>query len=335
MYVQRSEQSKNKMVMMIALAVVLMLVLSACGNTGTNGSSEGTKSSAAPEVQQEGNTNGAGDTRTIKDAYGDVQVPVNPGKVVVLDIGALDNLLELGVKPVGAPSILTAGDPYPTYLKGTDGITNIGTVNEPSLEAIDALKPDLIIGNKDTHDAIYEQLAQIAPTVFVETLGVTWKQNLQLHAEAVNKQEEGQKLLDAYGQRTEELKAVLAGDNAKTVSLFRPRADKIQVYLKETFAGTIMKDAGIGRPAAQQDAGFSKDVTEEQIAELDGDVILWFNREPDAFAKLEQSALWATLNGVQQQAVHPVDWEYWLSGLGIQAANNIVDDLNKLVVAAK
>ncbi|MCZ4142715.1 hypothetical protein BZG17_33520, partial [Escherichia coli] len=107
--------------------------------------------------------------------------------------------------------------------------------------------------------------------------------------------------------------------------------DKIQIYLKETFAGTIMEDAGIVRPAAQQDAGFSKDVTEEQIADLDGDIILWFNREQDAFAKLEKSPLWATLKGVQNKSVHPVDWEYWLSGLGIQAVNKVLDDLNQYV----
>jgi len=315
------------------LALILMLLLAACGNSGTKGSNTGPLTTPTPEVKQEENAVGA--TRTIKDAYGDVEVPASPSKIVVLDIGALDNLLELGIKPIGAPSILTAGDPYPSYLKGTEGIANIGTVNEPNLEAIDALKPDLIIGNQDTHDGIYDQLKGIAPTVFVETLGVTWKNNLLLYADAVNRQAEGQKLLDAYGGRIDELKSALADKDAIEVSLIRPRADKVQVYLQETFAGTIMVDAGIARPAAQQDAGFSKDVTEEQIADLDGDVILWFNRESDAFAKLEQSALWATLKGVQNGAVHPIDWEYWLSGLGIQAVNKVVDDLNTLLIAGK
>lgn len=238
----------------------------------------------------------------------------------------------MGITPVGAPSILTAGDPYPRYLKGTEGIENIGSVNEPNLERIDALKPDLIIGNKDTHDAIHDQLKQIAPTVYVETLGVTWKENLKLHADAVNKQEESLKLLDAYQQRIKELKSALTGKEIKRISLIRPREDKIQIYLQDTFAGTIMKDAGIVRPASQQAAGFSKDITEEQIVDMDGDVILWFNREPDAFSKLEKSQLWATLKGVQDKAVHPVDWEYWMSGLGIQAVNKVVDDLNTFLI---
>lgn len=327
MSIQSKRQKKGTFFWMNAvLLAALVLFLAGCGNPGA-----GAADPAAEAKPQQAAAETA-DTRKVKDAYGEAEVPANPARIVVLDIGALDNLLQMGVKPVGAPSILAAGDPYPAYLPGTDGIENIGSVNEPNLEAIDALKPDLIIGNKDTHDAIHAQLAQIAPTVFVETLGVTWKENLQLHADAVNKSKEGAELLSAYEQRAAKMGEALAAQQPAEVSLIRPREDKIQIYLTETFAGTIMRDAGVVRPAAQQAAEFSKDVTEEQIADLDGDVILWFDREPDAFAKLEQSALFATLKAVQDKRVYPVNWEYWLSGLGIQAANKVLDDLDTHVV---
>ncbi|OME83968.1 hypothetical protein BK120_12685 [Paenibacillus sp. FSL A5-0031] len=323
----RNQVRHLKLGVLLSLIGLMILVLSACSSAESSTENNGVKSTEKPSET----TSEPAVDRTVKDAYGDVLVPANPAKIVVLDIGALDNLLELGITPIGAPSILAAGDPYPAYLKGTEGISNIGSVNEPNLEAIDALKPDLIIGNKDTHDAIHDQLTKIAPTVFVETLGVTWKANLQLHAEAVNKQAEGQKLLDAYNGKITDLKSKLA-DKGKSVSLFRPRADKIQIYLKDTFAGTIMTDAGINRPESQNIEGFSKDVTEEQMSSLDGDIILWFNREPDAFAKVEKSALWASLNGVKSNSVHSVDWEYWMSGLGIQAVNKVVDDLQSFLV---
>jgi len=322
----------------------MVFVLAACTSDSSNGNaakSANGETSTGTNNSTKANTNAdkaseeatkSSETRTVKDAYGEVTVPANPSKIVVLDIGGLDNLLELGIKPIGAPSILAAGDPYPAYLKGTDGITNIGSVNEPNLEAIDALKPDLIIGNKDAHDALYGQLGKIAPTVFVETLGVTWKANLLLHAEAVNKQDEGKKLLETYEAKISDFKAKNAEQGGKTVSLIRPRADKIQAYLKDNFAGTIMADAGVSRPEAQQVEGFSKDVTEEQMVELDGDVILWLNREPDAFAKLEKSPLWAGLSGVKANQVYPADWEYWMSGLGIQAVNKVVDDLQKFLL---
>ncbi|WP_338552176.1 iron-siderophore ABC transporter substrate-binding protein [Paenibacillus sp. KS-LC4] len=322
----RTVDRKHRFTLHFVGFMILLLILSGCGNAASGGTNTASPAAASPESTSSAEPAAA--TRVVKDTYGDVEVPVNPARVVVLDIGALDNLLKMGIKPVGAPSILAAGDPYPAYLEGTDGIENIGTVNEPNLEAIDALGPDLIIGNKDTHDAIHTQLAQIAPTVFVETLGVTWKENLQLHADAVNKQAEGAKLLEDYAQKINELKAKVEG---KEVSLFRPRQDKIQIYLEGTFAGGIMKEAGIVRPAAQTDEGFSKDLTEEQIADLDGNVILWFDREKDAFAKLESSPLWKSLKGAQNNSVHPVNWEYWMSGLGIQAATKVADDINTYV----
>ncbi|WP_051236627.1 ABC transporter substrate-binding protein [Paenibacillus pinihumi] len=330
---QSSLKYRNRHLAVIGMLMLsIVLLFSGCSNAKTGSNASQNEGQGADNKQPATNAYGA-EVRKVKDAYGEVEVPDKPSKIVVLDIGALDNLLELGIKPVGAPSILTAGDPYPAYLKGTDGVTNIGTVNEPNLEAIDALKPDLIIGNKDAHDAIHDQLKQIAPTVFVETLGVTWKANLQLHAETVNKQAEGEKLLEAYKQKTEAIQAKLADAKGSQISLIRPRADKIQAYLEDTFAGTIMKDSGITRPAAQTGDGFSKDITEEQIAELDGDLILWFNREPDAFAKLEKSPLWASLKGVQNKQVHAVDWEYWMSGLGIQAVNKVSDDLESFLFA--
>ncbi|WP_256757728.1 ABC transporter substrate-binding protein [Cohnella sp. WQ 127256] len=320
-----------------SVLALMLTILAGCGSSESSNANNKTPESVAPAAtetaSEDGNTQtSTSATRIVKDSYEDVEVPENPERIVVLDIGALDNLLELGIKPIGAPSILSAGDPYPAYLKGTDGIENIGTVNEPNLEAIDALKPDLIIGNKDAHEAIRDQLKQIAPTVYVESLGVTWKANLSLHAETVNKQEAGKKLLENYQQRIEELKSKLSASEPIEVSLFRPREEKIQIYLKGTFAGSIMTDAGIARPAAQSDEGFSKDLTIEQIADLDGNVMLWFNREESAFAKLEGSPLWATLEGAKNKRVHPVDWEYWMSGLGIQAVNKVVDDLNTYLV---
>ncbi|GAA0134673.1 iron-siderophore ABC transporter substrate-binding protein [Paenibacillus sp. YSY-4.3] len=320
----------HRFIFFIALLTCGAIIVAGCAKGST------TALQSAPDGGNSGGNSPSSSIQasqiTIQDAYGEVSIPANPGRIVVLDIGALDNLLALGIKPVGAPSVLDPGTPYPAYLSDASGIDNIGSVNEPNLERIDSLKPDLIIGNKDTHDQIHDQLRQIAPTVFVETLGVTWKENLQLHAKAVGKEDAGEKLLADYTRRIEELKEKVAAKPAPVVvSLFRTREDKIQVYLEQTFSGSIMKDAGIQRPESQLAEGFSKDVTEEQLAELDGDVLIWFSREPDSFEKLQKSALWSKLEGVQNQNVHQVDWETWMSGLGMQAVNKVVDDLFRYV----
>ena len=54
----------------------------------------------------------------------------------------------------------------------------VGTERDINLEAVMKLQPDLIIGNKMRHEKIYEQLKEIAPTVYAETLRGDWKKTL-------------------------------------------------------------------------------------------------------------------------------------------------------------
>lgn len=64
----------------------------------------------------------------------------------------------------------------------------VGTIEEPNLEAIAALEPDLVISSKVRHEQIYDELSAIAPTVFAENAGATWKENVLLYGEAVGRE---------------------------------------------------------------------------------------------------------------------------------------------------
>lgn len=77
-----------------ALSLTGALALSACGFSESGGSASGSSDS--------GSGSGSAATHTVKTAMGDVKVPVDPKRVVVLDTGELDSALTLGVRPVGA-----------------------------------------------------------------------------------------------------------------------------------------------------------------------------------------------------------------------------------------
>lgn len=304
---------------LIVSLTLLMFFTAAC-----SASNETEPVSTSNETDQEAKT------RMIQHAMGESEVTAEPKSIIVLDNGTLDNLLALGIKPVGAPTVFLE-DPYPSYLKDqTEGIQNIGTIDEPNLETIASLNPDLILGSKDTHEAIYEKLKQIAPTVFVETLGATWQDNFTLQAEAIGKQAESKTLLDNYFARLDDFKEQM-GDrlNETTVSLLRPRSDHVRIYLKDSFSGSVLVDAGLPRPQIQDKDEFAMKVTEEQVADMDAKVILWFSRDSDNLikAKLINNPLWENLEAVKSNRVYEVNWETWLSGLGYQAANLLVDDL--------
>jgi ABC-type Fe3+-hydroxamate transport system substrate-binding protein len=66
-----------------------------------------------------------------------------PKRVVALEWDALENVVALGVKPVGAADLRGFRQYVSVGLPG--GITDIGTRGEPNLERIAKLRPDLIV----------------------------------------------------------------------------------------------------------------------------------------------------------------------------------------------
>ena len=112
----------------------------------------------------------AKDSYTIKHAMGETTVNGTPKRVVVLTNEGAEALLSVGVTPVGTTKPRAGDEWYPHLAKELKNTKVVGTERDINLEAVMKLQPDLIIGNKMRHEKIYEQLKEIAPTVYAETL---------------------------------------------------------------------------------------------------------------------------------------------------------------------
>lgn len=268
--------------------------------------------------------------RSIKHALGTTCVPKTPKRVVVLDTGELDSVLALGVKPVGAVTALGTG--FPAYLGSrTDGIADVGTIQQPSLEKILALKPDLILSSKLRHGALYAQLSRIAPTVMAESVGVVWKDNLKLDARALGKEAQANRLLSNYYARLKKLQ-VRVDRKRTTVSVVRFVPGQTRLMQRANFIGTILDDAGLLRPVSQRKNTFADTVTPEAIPAMDGGVLFYSSYGPAEATDQRQylqSPLWAGLNVVRARKTYAVDDDHWFLGIGILAANRVLDDLEK------
>ncbi|MFI7577214.1 ABC transporter substrate-binding protein [Micromonospora sp. NPDC049497] len=282
-----------------------------------------------------------GETREITHAMGTTKVPAEPKRVVVLDTDKIDTALSLGVKPVGAA---TAGEAksWPTYF-GEDklaGITEVGVLTEPDLEAINALKPDLILGSKFRQEKFYDELAAIAPTVFTEKVGITWKENFLLDGKALGKEQEARGLLDTYEKRAKDFGATLGDAATREVSIVRFIPGAIRVYGPDSFSGIVIGDTGLGRPERQkldgkEDKRFDL-VSPERISEVDGDVVFVTAYGEKAVAEqatVTGGSLWKNLSAVKAGKAHVVSDEVWMTGIGVGAANKILDDLAKYLSA--
>jgi iron complex transport system substrate-binding protein len=302
------------------VAMVCASALAACGEQ-EQAAATGERTEAAP--------------RLVQHAMGSARVTGRPQRVVVLDTGELDSAVALGVKPVGAVEAI-AGEGFPAYLADqVAGVEKVGTIEQPSLEAIAALRPDLILSSKVRHEAIHDQLSRIAPTVFSEEVGVTWKENFALHAEALGRQEEARRLSQEYDDKVTALRESLGDRVADTkVSVVRSVGDEVRIYLKANFLGTILEDAGLPRPRPQDEQEFSETATRERIADLDGDVMFLsrFGDDHRLLGRLMDSPLWSRLDVVRSDRVYEVPDDLWFLGIGNLAARKVIDDLSAILV---
>lgn len=271
--------------------------------------------------------------RIIEHAMGMTCVPETPQRVITLDTGETDNALALGANIVGAPveDVLA----YQDYLSDQlEGITSTGSISEPNLEAILALEPDLILGSKQRYEAVYDQLSQIAPTVFTESLRVPWQDNFLLHAEALNKTEEADELLAQYEANIADVQAALgdAIDNT-TISIIRFRPGQVRLYLKSSYIGYILQDVGLPRPASQDEDVFSSEISLEEVDAVDADYIFitGYAEDDSDLDRFLESPLWQTLGGVQSGHAIDVNDDTWIAGLGVQAANLVLEDLKAIL----
>ncbi|MGP8302215.1 ABC transporter substrate-binding protein [Streptomyces inhibens] len=331
-----------------ALAAAGALTLAACGTSdpggGRSDNGAGSKAvaqggedfaKAAEETAKMGTDAKPGQfPRTIRHARGSTSIKAAPRRVVVLDVGELDNVVSLGIKPVGyAP---TEGDEaLPGYLEKDAGHPkSVGTINGLNLEAINKLKPDLILGSKLRAEKQYQQLSKIAPTVFSIRPGFTWKQNYLLNAAALDKTAEAKAELAAYEAKARKLGADI-GPKKPTVTMLRYMPQFTRLYAKQSFIGTILEDVGLPRPENQRIDDLATEVGPENINQADADWIftgVYGDPKSTKRESAEHNPLWKNLKAVKDGHAKNVKDETWYLGLGVTAANSVLDDLRGFLV---
>ena len=260
---------------------------------------------------------------------GTSQVPVAPKRIVVLDTTPLDAALALGVNPVGT---ISYGMP-PGYLgERASDIEIIGQFNQPNLEAIFKLKPDLILGAKSISEKLYPKLSRIAPTVFIEGAGRSWdwKNNFRIYADALNRTEQAEQLITEYEQQLADLQASLVpSPDDLTASVVLNGRFGFIAHTPTSFSGSVLKEIGFQRNAVQgnEDQFFVR-LSHEDLDSPEGD-ILFLIHYPDTTSKAEffSHRLWLQLNVVQRNAVCEVKGEVWAAGRSILAAQQILEDV--------
>ncbi|MFE6050858.1 ABC transporter substrate-binding protein [Kitasatospora sp. NPDC056446] len=277
---------------------------------------------------------------TVNAATGPVLVPGEPMRVVVLDTDVLDSALTLGITPVGAA--LPARDTgYPDYwpTTRTTGIRLVGPAGSPDLPTVRALRPDLILSNQARDGDRYDQLREIAPTVLTQTTGAPWKANVQLHAQALSREAAAAAFAASYQKHVGQVTQALASAklSGRKVSLVRfVEGGGIRLSGRQSFPGTVLSDAQVGRPDAQNVDQADFEIPLDQIGKADGDLLLYATYGDPAAAGTDAALAspgWQALGAVKAHRAFPVDDQLWFQGIGYTGANYLLDELQRFLGA--
>lgn len=313
------------------IATLLFLSISACNSDKLQ-----------PKQTQ---LNSSTSCRKVKHIMGETCIPRNPQRIITLYTPPLANTVAFGIKPIGITPVTGVLNEFPKYLRNkVKGIEIVGNLNdEPNLEKIAQLKPDLIIG-WDFYQKNYSLFSQISPTLLIpkdKTISSreNWKEYTKFLGESLGKKENAEEIINSYNQRIQELKKALNNKYlGKKISVAHVSEKYgIEAYTKNSFSGSILSDLELQRPESQdviKPNGVIEAISQEKLELIDGDVLFVLNFSQNDKKMLEdllKNPLWRNLKAVQNGQVYPVDGWTWIVANPL-AADAVIDDLFKYLV---
>ncbi|WP_025718365.1 ABC transporter substrate-binding protein [Paenibacillus sp. 1-18] len=307
----------------IVMLLVFALVLAGCGTGNNTSDSSQTATSDSTPAEATGPVK-------VKHNRGEITLDSPAKRVVVLEWTFTEDMVALGVQPVGNAD--NAG--YKQYVSSEaaldSSVTDVGTRDEPNLEAIAALKPDLIISNVDGNAAIYDQLKAIAPTVEYSLnngKGYDYDKMVEIFnniAVALGKEDKAKQVLKELDQHYVDAKEKLAAAGKAdfhyilTQAFTYQNAASLRMFSDNSVvAGTLAKIGLINdwKPAKLEAYGFSTVGIEALSAVQDSNFIYIVQPDDDVFgAALKHNSVWNGLNFVKEKRTYALDSKTWTFG---------------------
>ena len=308
---------------LLSLLAALSLLLSACGSV-----EEGATTTAAGGAEPETTTATSGPI-TITDARGEELTLDAPAtEVVGLEWGVIENLISLGVMPVGVADV----EGYTAWVSAAqldEGVVDVGLRGEPSIDALVALEPDLVVATTDLPANIIEQIEGLVPVLVVRAAAAErpvdqMRDNIRLVAQAVGKEAEADALVERVDTAIAEGAQAIAdaGLEGQPFTLADAWMDGNNVSIRAFTAGSLMgavaEEMGLVNAwDLEGDADYGLAITDVEGLTNLGDVQFTYYTnaaEVDAIAELDGNPIWEGLPFVQNGNVHRLPDGIWMFG---------------------
>lgn len=275
--------------------------------------------------------------KTLDTAFGPVTVKGEPTRIITLDEGALDTVLALGMQPVGSVAA-RGGKDLPNYLQPhAKDVTIVGMTREPSLEAILAQRPDLILASPGLEKRVYDILSKMAPTI-VPTTPTTapWQERNALYVSALGKEAEMQARIADIEARIESLRERIDANQSFSIVRWMPQGP--MAMSSQMITGQIFNKLGLKSTELSDSLGerpHSDILSLENLGSVDADwlFLATLNEQGDAtLAAARQQPAFNRLSAVSNDRAITVDGQVWSSGTGVLAAERILDDIERTLL---
>jgi iron complex transport system substrate-binding protein len=296
----------------LAGAAAVALALAGCGTTEEAADTEEAAS---------------GESITVTDARGtEVTLDGPATRVVGTEWNVVENLVTLGVMPVGVAD--TAG--YSEYVSAggplDDSVTDIGTRGEPSIDTVASLGADLILATDDLPESAVAQLEELAPVFVVTSADASrqidqMKENLELVAELTGTTDEAERVIGEYDAAVADGAAALAeaGLDGSRVAFADGALADGTVSFRPFVAGSLLADVnaelGLVSPwEVEGDPAYGLGATDiEGMTELDADALVYIAPD-DLEEELSGNEVWKSLPFVESGDVHRLTDPIWMFG---------------------
>jgi len=317
-------------------ALTFLLTASLVGTGLLAGCGSEPAATSQPVASDTNNTAAAAQEKTIQHVWGESKIQGTPSKVIALDFFVVDTMASLGVSPAGIAG--TDKTRVPAYLKDkvSSTFTDVGERKEPNLEVIRSVSPDLIVANPERAKMIKNELGQITTTIALSDK--SYKDildNVDLMAGVLGKQDEAKKVREGLTQKLADAKSKIK--NAPSVLVAGAFEDDFTVWVKNSFIGTLLSDAGVTYKfdGAKENSEGKADVAKlsiERLVELNPDFLFLYGSD---IKKWQDNPLFKSLKAVKENHVMEVEQDLWSRGRGPIAAGLILDQGLPLITGEK
>lgn len=328
---------------LVAPVAALALALTGCGTTAAPGDETDAAPASAIAGCEDDSTTTSTDPIELTDSFGrTVSLDAPAKRVAVLEWQQIEDVVALCIAPVAVADV-DGFSTWDTAVTLPEGTTDVGSRQEPNLDALFGTNPDLVIIEAYTpDDEIIAKLEKYGvPVLATKGADATdpianMKATFSLIADATGREDRATEVLDEFDAHLESAKGSLADAGLATTEFvyFDGWVDGGNVALRPFGKGSLIGEIGeeLGLTNAwtgDVDPAYGLGQTDIEGMQAAGDATLLHTSteesSEDEFAKaLATNPVWAALPAVAEGRMLSFPTGIWTFG-GPRSAQQIID----------